>query len=128
MNEEEWLRDTIIDRLLTAATIRSSIRKFRLFSCACVRSLLPPSSTLNLQNGVEVAEQLADTTDNSSLLRSARNQVDFVPYGGSANQYLALASETTLSEEFYLVGRQTHRNLLNYINRAGLELPTFGLS
>jgi hypothetical protein len=76
---------------------------------------------------VEVAEQLADTNDNSTLLWGARNQIDFAPYMGSANQHLAHAISTTLSEGFYLVGRHTHRNLLNYIDRAGLKLSHFGL-
>ena len=60
MTEQEWLACTNPDQMLDFLREKASVRKLRLFGCACCRRIWPLLTDDRSRQGVEIAERFAD--------------------------------------------------------------------
>lgn len=126
MTEEEWLRCTNPLPMLDSLGGNSSDRKFRLFACACVRSvwhLLPDERS---RKAVEAAERYADAmADRDNLIKATDGARDAVeqfkcPVGPDSAWRAARAAQSTARD----TGRSAARNSFCDASRALNERDT----
>jgi hypothetical protein len=87
MTEQEWLSGIDLLPMLVCLTSRGDGRKFRLFSCACVRKVLDRLPDSRRLRAVEMLEDHADGLVSSAELTAAQSSAQSV--GPNAAAYLA---------------------------------------
>ncbi len=75
MTETEWLDCISPEEMLVFLGERATLRKKRLFACACVRRIWPSLNDDRLRMAVKAVEQFADGRVSSDLLAKARRKV-----------------------------------------------------
>jgi hypothetical protein len=71
MTETEWLECIYPETMLTYLGARASVRKRRLFACACVRRIWPLLTDRRLRRAVRRAERFADGQASEEEMQSA---------------------------------------------------------
>ena len=71
MTEAEWLECICPETMLAYLGARASVRKRRLFACACVRRIWPPLADRRLRRAVRRAERFADGQAAEEEMQSA---------------------------------------------------------